>query len=90
MVAILKIIKRTDIPCDICGCGEDEDFYKLSLVELSNGDKILKCFCCNEEVWTVDYNIHGYFATVKPLEKIHFKSQEEAFNKCVKVISELT
>ena len=44
----MKIIKKTRITCYRCG-----DVWRLDKVELSNGDKCLRCFHCdpNLRVW---------------------------------------
>lgn len=80
----MKVIKYTDMTCTLCGPS-----HPLSLVQLSNGDKVLACLHCNEEIWGIIHDKYGPIVTVIPFEKIHFSSQEEALNKCNKVINEL-
>lgn len=83
MSASFKVIKHTMVPCDICKT------WRLTKVELYNGDRALKCFHCNEMKWEMMYDIHRRYVTAKPLEKVTFNSHEDVLERCVQVMAEL-
>jgi len=84
MSTLPKVIKHTTIPCDVCKT------WRLTKVELSNGDNVLKCFHCNEMKWEILYGLHRRSLSVIPIEKILMLSQDEYVDRYCEVMTELS